>query len=47
MLFKREHAGGVRLPYNLQPRTLEDRNDRPGDLRSDAVTGNERNGVGH
>ena len=45
VLLERHHAGQVRLPLDLQPGALEDRDDGAGDLGADAVAGDERDGV--
>ena len=44
---EREDAGVVRLPVDRDARRLEDADDRVGDLGSDAVAGNQRDGVCH
>ena len=47
MLFHGEQARGVRLPLDLEPRDLEDPDNRVCDFRPDPVARNQRNGVFH
>src|SRR5581483_1671003 len=45
--FHREQAGVVLLPFDRDAGRVEDANDRVGDFGSDAVAGNQGNGVLH
>jgi len=47
MLFHGEQACGVRLPLDLEPRDLEDPDNRACDFGADPVAWNQRNGVFH